>query len=509
MKVRPGSDVMAGSTNAWDANGRVTPRSPARSRRQFLSLVGGAAAALLLSDCASTPARSDAATDASDRWTFQSRADLRPPRVRLQAFRASRADGYVLITPSGPLIVDERGTPVWYRPVPPSLAATNLRVQQLHGQPVLTWWQGQIAHYGVGKSGEVVVLDNHYGELARVQAQNGLSADLHAFSIAPDGIGYLTAYRTIETDLRAVGGPKRGSMLDAVIQGVDVMSGELAFEWHSADHIAIEESYQKYSKSAPFDPVHVNSIELMPDGHFLVSARNTWTVYKIDRSSGEIVWRLGGKRNNFSRGEGVHFAWQHDARLHPQNVLTLFDDEDSPAEGPQSRALLLSLDEQFMRVDLIRAFTHPGGQLLAGSQGSVQILPNGDVFVGWGAEPFYTEFRRDGVPVMDGHLQVGESYRAFRYPWTGSPMLPPDIAVKRSGTDRMTVYASWNGATDVAEWEVLGGSWWTGLSPIHHAAQAGFETAMEMRIPRGVHYVAVRPTNTAGTILGKSRSVAI
>ncbi len=476
-------------------------------RRQFLAMIAGCAGAVLLTDCGTGSGAAKPSADSEDVWMFRSRPDLTPVKLDVESLGSTIANGFVLLTPGGPLIADERGHPVWTRHVPH--AATNLRVQELHGQPVLTWWEGEIAHYGVGLNGTTVILDHHYEEVARIQTQNGLNADLHAFNIAPDGVAYLTAYREIPADLRAVGGPKTGTMLDAVVQGIDVSSGMLVFEWHSSEHIGIDESYQKFSKKAPFDPVHVNSINVTPDGELLISARNTWTVYKIERSTGTILWRLGGKKNNFSRGQGVHFAWQHDARLHPNKVLTLFDDESAPSEAPESRALMLSVDEQLMRADLIRAFTHPRRNLLANSQGSVQILPDGDVFVGWGAEPYFSEFHPNGTLVLDGHIRQGESYRAFRSPWMGSPTNPPDIAAEKSEAGRMTVYASWNGSTEVANWEVLGGPGWNNLDSIHTSDRLGFETAMRMPVPRGVRYVAVRARGASGEIMGRSRSVPV
>ena len=104
------------------------------------------------------------------------------------------------------------------------------------------------------------------------------------------------------------------------------------------DHIEFTESHETYSKTAPYDPVHLNSIDITPDGKLLVSARNTWTVYKIDPASGDILWCLGGKKSDFSLGPGVRFAWQHDARVHADGTITLFDDEGDPPEAKQSRA---------------------------------------------------------------------------------------------------------------------------------------------------------------------------
>jgi hypothetical protein len=241
-----------------------------------------------------------------------------------------------------------------------------------------------------------------------------------------------------------------------------------------------------------------------------VSARNTWTIYKLDRGTGEIIWRLGGKKNDFDRGPGVHFAWQHDARGHPGNLLSLFDDEASPAEAAQSRGLVLAVDEMKSTAALVRAYTHPRRRLLAGSQGSVQLLPNGDVLVGWGAEPYYTQFRRDGAPVTDAHILEGQSYRAFRFPWTGTPSNLPAVAARETGSGRLAVYASWNGATDVVRWSALGGSTPTSVfEEIGSSERTGFETRIEAKSPNSLRFVAAEAIDAAGTVLATSPVIRV
>jgi hypothetical protein len=87
------------------------------------------------------------------------------------------------------------------------------------------------------------------------------------------------------------------------------------FEWHSLDHVGLDESYKDLPEEAggTFDYFHINSIEVDHDSNLLVSARNTFTVYKIDRRSGEIIWRLGGKKSDFEMGPGTWMRYQHDA----------------------------------------------------------------------------------------------------------------------------------------------------------------------------------------------------
>jgi hypothetical protein len=414
--------------------------------------------------------------------------------------------GYLCVTPSGPLLVDDGGQPVWIGKVPK--ASANLRVQSFRGQPVLTWWQGEIAlPEGFGKSGEYVILDSSYRQIMTVQAKNGLPADLHEFLITGGGIAYFTAYRKYTTDLRSVGGPERGQAVDSTIQGVDLESGALVFDWSSADHIDFSESEQKYAKDATYDPVHLNSIDITPDGKLLVSARNTWAVYKIDPASGGIIWRLGGKKSDFALGPGARFAWQHDARTHADGTLSLFDDEGDPPEAKQSRGLVLAVDETAMTANVKTQYSHPSKPLLAGSQGSFQVLPGGEVLVGWGAEAYYTELQEDGTMVLDGKFAEGNSYRAFRFDWTGQPTDVPAVATARTSSGEAMVYVSWNGSTETVRWRLLAGRGPGGLRPSTEVARQGFETAIA--VPNGATRAAVEALDAGGTVLARSRNLTV
>jgi Arylsulfotransferase (ASST) len=472
------------------------------TRRQFLILAGGVVTAgAVAASCGSTPTTPSAPTTAS----YKSRPDLTPSLIEVTQGSGTPASGLVCVTPSGPLLVDNTGQPVWIRKVPG--ASTNLRVQMLQRRPVLTWWQGEIAPYGVGVSGEYVILDGSYRQIMTVKAKNGLAADLHEFLITGGGVAYFTAYRTYTADLRSVGGPQSGRALDATIQGVDLASGTLVFDWSSAEHIDFSESEQKYSGGAPYDPVHLNSIDITPDGKLLASARNTWTVYKIDPASGEILWRLGGKMSDFTLGPGARFAWQHDARTHADGTLSLFDDEGDPPEAKQSRGLVLAVDETARTANVRTQYFHPKKALLAGSQGSVQLLPGGDVMIGWGAEPYYTELQADGTVVLDGKFAQGTSYRAFRFDWTGRPTDVPAVAHARSASGQTTVYVSWNGSTETARWRLLAGRGPAVLRPAADVERRGFETAIG--VPAGATRAAVEALDAAGSVLARSRTLSI
>jgi hypothetical protein len=277
------------------------------------------------------------------------------------------------------------------------------------------------------------------------------------------------------------------------------------FEWRSLDHVALEETYAAppgATPTAPFDYFHVNSIDVMPDGDLLVCGRNTWALYKISRATGAIAWRLGGKRSNFLLEQGAKFYWQHDARMLTPNTLALFDDGASPAMEQESRGIVLDVDSQRMTVKLARQYTHPAA-LLAPNQGSMQVLSNGGAFVGWGAEPYFSEFDGNGQLVLDGRLPNNvQSYRAYLQEWAGAPTELPALVVRPSAVGGSTVYMSWNGATEVTNWQILAGGDAASLKNVARSHRTGFETTTAVA-SNGPYFVAVA-MDRAGRELGRS-----
>lgn len=443
--------------------------------------------------------------------SFSSAPALHPPNVAITTDAPGASPGDVFITPthglgqSGPMILNSQGALVWYQPVPTGEVATNLQVQSYRGQPVLTWWQGHIPKVlGVG-FGTDEIYSSSYTKVASVSAGNGYEADLHDFQLTPQGSAFVTAYSLVDADLSSVGGARDGTLQDAIVQEIDVPTGLVMFEWHAYGHVALSDSYQHpyHDLTLPWDFFHLNSISLDPwgDGNFMISSRNTWAAYEIDHVSGAVLWRLGGKRSSFRMGAGTGTAWQHDARWQPDHTLTIFDDGASPKVHSQSRAIRERVDWARREVTLVgRDVRAP--PLLSGSQGNDQVLADGNSFVGWGEEPFFTEFSPSGQIVFEGHIpSPGQSYRAYRFPWSALPAYPPLAAVVASGaTD--TVYASWNGATGVSAWRLLGGASPTSLSPIATVASSGFQTTIAVG-GTDADFVA-QALGAGGEVLGSS-----
>ena len=470
-------------------------------------------------------ARQDAITSTPERvypgssaevQSFRSRPDLQPPMVTVTASSPAVAAGDEFVAPytgpgeAGPMILDQSGGLVWFKQLPVHTSATNFKVQEYEGRPVLTWWQGDISVHGFGL-GEDVIADSSYTDIAHVKAGNGHEADLHEFQITPQGTALITAYYPVPCDVSSVGGPAHGAAMDSVLQEVDIKSGLVMYEWTSLDHVGLSESYERASISntaSPFDFFHINSINRDRDGSLLVSARNTWTVYDVNAASGQIAWRLGGKHSSFSEPANVRTAWQHDPRELANGTFSVFDNGASPTEHAQSRGIVLSLNAQQGTAALLSQFTH-SPPLLADSQGNIQALANGDWFLGWGQVPVFSELGPEGQLLFDAHFPVHtQSYRSFRFAWTGTPAHPPSFVFAGAGGGAGTAFASWNGATLVSSWRVLAGPTPASLTAVAQAPRSGFETAISVPAGTAGPDMAVQALDAAGGVLGVSATVS-
>lgn len=506
-------------------------RGPRTTRRGTLIAIGGVAAAGIAATAVGGTRRHPTATPEAaaetpimdgngpvgQGWTFISRPDLTPP-VMTQPHgplptgaTLNSAEGNLIalgpkdpdIHPSmqGNLLCTPAGDPVWVMPTPQG--TFDVRVQKYEGKPVLTFWEGTSNQSGTG-TGLVRLLDENYDTVTTVTTGGDIGkghADIHETRIMSDGTIWLIAFITSKADLRPLGGQKAGWVLEGVVQEVDIKTGAVKFEWHSLDHVPVAESYQAFdpstmgTKDAPFDYIHLNSID--PDADtVMISSRHTHTVYLLDRATGKIQWRFGGKHSDFTMP--TTFAWQHDALRHSDGTLTLFDNASSPAVEPTSRGLRFRLDTSAMTATLVQQYLPPTKRL-AFSQGNVQVLDNGHVIVGWGQLPYVTEYDADGTVLGELNFAPGTSYRAYRVDWHATPKRPPDVVVKRVGT-MATVYVSWNGATDVSMWQVLSGATHSDMGLNATAEKAGFETSIQ--VADLGNYVEVRAIDADGKIIG-------
>ena len=227
--------------------------------------------------------------------------------------------------------------------------------------PVLTWWEGKVVSgHGVG---EYVIFDGSYREIARVQAGNGYQGRPARVPHHPAGHGAAHglqpgALRTSPT----LGGPEDG-------QGDGGYSpGGGHRDRRGPLRVAQPGSRRRRGvlhQACLTDPIsldyfHINSIDVDHDDNLLLSARNTSAVYKIERESGEVLWRLGGKKSDFEMGEGTRDAPTSTTpaarRTAPSPSSTTAPD---PKVHEQSRGIVVELDEEEMSATLVREYTHP------------------------------------------------------------------------------------------------------------------------------------------------------
>lgn len=480
---------------------------------------GGTFRFVVARPAASLPFRSAfrAARVPGDVWRFQSRLDLVPAAVNVLRRAPNVGNDDIFLAPqfgpvqSGPEILDSSGRLIWFNPVPPGDTAANLQVQQYQGRPVLTWWQGY-TNAGVG-IGEDIVSDSSYRQLVTLSGANGLKPDLHEFQITRRGTALLTAYYPVFWSASSTHSAGQEIVFDSVVQEIDIPTGLVLFQWDSLDHVPLADSYQPAPNGAggrtslnAFDYFHIDSIQLDDDGNLLISARNTWAVYKLGRRTGAVLWTLGGKHSSFQMERGTSFAFQHDVRsvATGDRMITLFDDGAGlPAVHKASRGVELALDVRHRVARLTAQWRH-APPLLAEFEGNVQQLPDGEHVIGWGQQPYLTEYGPRGGQVLDARF-VGNtsSYRAYGFAWTATPAMPPAVVASNSAQGT-TVFVSWNGATSVAAWRVLAGDTAAAMQTTQTVPDTSFETAINL--PRA-SYVAVQAVDATGRTLASSATV--
>jgi Arylsulfotransferase (ASST) len=439
---------------------------------------------------------------------FRSEPGLEPASLTVTDDVAPASEGDIFLAPqngpiqNGPMILDSAGHLVWFLPLPvaKNVFVNDFRVQNLYGQPVLTWWQG-FRNAGFGQSrGVGVIVGGHYQKIATVRAADGLDAGSHEFLITPNGDAYITASSPVLLPGHKV------PTIDSVVEEIDIKTGLVLFEWHALDHVPLSASMT--SEGNWSDPYHVNSISLGSDGNLLVSMRNTSAVYDIDRQSGRVLWTLGGKDSSFSMGPGTRTYLQHDAVWQPDGTLTLFDNGGGlPFLHPQSRGIVERLDFNTMTATLISECDH-SPRLRAIVEGGMQLLPDGDSVMGWGAEPDFSECNAAGQQVFDAHFNEPiSSYRAYRFPWSAQPWTRPALALSASARGVTRLYVSWNGATEVSAWRVLGGSTSGTLRPVETAPKTGFETVIVVH--SADRCFAAQALEADGQVLATTRASAV
>lgn len=318
---------------------------------------------------------------------------------------------------SGVEIADAAGTPLW------ATSSTSNRFvdfqrQSYRGRHVLTWWQGTGGPGGGGTGqGTCVLTGLDHTPVTTIGASGEFQPDSHELRITTANTALITSYVTIPGDLSAVGGPQDGLIRNSYAEEVDIASGTVLRRWNALDHVPLADSYEPVptSPDQPYDFFHINSISITPDNHLLISGRHTSALYKVHRSTGEVIWRLGGKSSSFSVAPDAVFGFQHHAVFENASTIRLFDNaSDGNTTLHPSRVAWLRLDPAGMTAALADSMSIPGNAQTTAT-GSAQRLPNGNVLVCWGSNPRLSEFSPRGDLLFDATLP-SPSYRAFKYP---------------------------------------------------------------------------------------------
>ncbi|TDD87670.1 hypothetical protein E1293_07595 [Actinomadura darangshiensis] len=434
------------------------------------------------------------------------------PKINVTVARAGRGPGHLFLTPQsildpgaphGPQIVDDEGRLVWMHPVPEGQYATNVRVQRYKGEPVITWWQGTATNTGVGV-GKGYIADRNYEIIAVVNAGGGQPVDLHDLLLTEQGTALIVSYQTKPHDLSPIGGATDAIALDSVIEEIDVETGEVLLHWSGLASVPLEESDMPVvvAGDMPYDHLHVNAIGIDSDDNLVITARSNSALYKLDRRTGEIMWRLGSGRSTFAMDVGVRCNWQHDGQPVGDNVYRIFDNgANDYFEGYESRITWIRVDPEKRVATHVKSLFHPE-HLSSIAEGNAQELPNGNVVVGWGRAARVSEFSPDGELVFEATTPSGPgwtTYRAFRFEWEGRPATPPKAIV-----DGESVHAFWNGATGVAQWRLLAGPAEGDLAPVDTVGWDGLDTAIKLPAALGARFVQVEALDADGKVMDAS-----
>jgi Arylsulfotransferase (ASST) len=401
-------------------------RKTGSARRVAAAIVAGAAIAMAAPACGAAAPGAAAACQGPS-----SGAGNHAPPVKVLTRAADDGTGDIFIAPQGcggdpggPEILTTTGQVIWFHALPAGETATDFRTQAYQGRPVLTWFQGS------GLSGTDYIYNDRYQRIAEVRAGNGDLTDFHEFLITPWNTALILADAYGTANLTSIGGPADQKVFDGIVQEIDIRTGQVLFQWNSADHVPYRDSHNPRPASAasPWDWFHINAVHLDTDGNLLINSRYTWTTYKVNRHTGKIIWELGGKQSTFrleaAPGQvldraGEIFAYQHDPEAIGNGEYTFFDDESDGGAGllPYSRVVTVQLNLATKVATLVKSVKQPEG-LVAPAEGNAQTTRNGDLFVGWGALPYISEFSPSGHLLFNAEFPAGVStYRAYRLPW--------------------------------------------------------------------------------------------
>ena len=305
--------------------------------------------------------------------------------------------------------------------------------------------------------------DHHYQQIATYAAVNGYSGDDHELQVLPDGTYFLGGMNTEIVDMSRLvtNGNPAASVTEEIIQEFSP-AGELIFQWRAWDYFDIRDEGQFIDLTGSgFDFPHINSIDLDTDGNIVISSRNTSEITKINRDTGEIIWRLGGGHNQFTYVNDPLGGTrnQHCVRVVTTNDYTMFDNGNLH-NPPESRGVEYVVDTNKMTATVMWQYPPiPTNTIYSDYMGNVQRLTNGNTLINWavGYLPKLTEVRPDGTKAFEMNwVDQWETYRVWRCPWQGVALQP--YLITEAYPDNLTLIFNQFGDTNVAFYRIYGGT---------------------------------------------------
>ena len=381
------------------------------------------------------------------------------------------------VTGSYLLILDGQGNLIYYRSMGNEYNGFDFKVLP----------NGDLSYFSQ-KDSTFYVMDSHYQIIKKYQAGNGYTTDLHDLLLLPNGNVILMAYDDETVDMSKVvpGGKTNATVTGLIVQELDP-SNNVIYQWRSWDFVSFTDSTASLTDDK-IDLVHGNGLALASDGNLLVSSRNLSEITKVNLQTGAVIWRLGGKANQFQFVNDQPFAYQHNIGQLPNGDITVFDNHGTEQSPAPSRGVEYKVDEVNKTVTKVWEFLD-NPPIFATFMGDTQRLSDENTFLDWGAPFTGSGYQFVNITEVNPQNQVifqlafdqpYVSYRAFRAPWQGSPLTKPDLAFKEDGSGLLLLGYSWNGATEVASWKVYGGSSPSSLSLVDQKAKTGFETQTQL-----------------------------
>ncbi|KAJ5180471.1 hypothetical protein N7492_003681 [Penicillium capsulatum] len=472
----------------------------------------------------------------SDLMSFVTLPDVRALKWNItHVDRERQAPGYWFVAPYGqidpevptfkfqqyqvgPYIYDGDGMLIWagspqfdnrnsfdFRPNIDSNGETYLSFIQ-------SWEDGQPYEKGSG-----VILDKNYQERKRVLPPGDVhDFNMHEFRLLGNGKTALSClYRVAQISLADFGRPdERMDVMTGGFAEVNVETSEVLAQWSSLDNIQINESniLRPEDSAGGFDYVHANAVDKNEAGDYIISMRFTDTIYGISGEDGRILWRLGGTKSDFD--QDFTFSRQHDCKFvssdgktHVISLMNNAADERGDVESVSS-ALIVEVDTVAMKARVLTRIPRPDGGLTK-LRGGVQILPNGNIFVGWSQWGYHSEHAPNGDHLVSAWFpsERFSTYRSYKAEFVGRPTTPPDVVASVYGTSVIdiatVIHVSWNGATDVAGWRFYA-QVYDGSSPvlIGETTKTDFET---MYIADGyMDWITAEAVDRDGNSMGNS-----